>query len=754
MYLRLLALSACGLLGSLPAQGYNCVLLGHQDLHPPYANIHGYVAPNGREYALLGARSGTAIVDCTDPANPVERGFIPGANSQWRELQTYQQYCYVVTEAAGGFQVISLQNPDAPVLVRTVGASYFNNCHTITVDLGTGRVYCNGTNAGTVVFDASVDPSNPTFVGYATTSGQSNYLHDLHVSNGFGYASMIYNGQLRIWDVTTFPPTTLSNVTTPSSFTHNAWPNANHTIVATTDERVGSVVKFYDITNKSNPVPLGQYTVNPATIPHNAYIIGNLCHVSWYTEGYVCIDFTDPNNPIRVAQYDTSAYTGGTFNGCWGVYPFQPSGNIYLMDIETGLYIVRNQITDLAVAHTPLGNVQDETGPYQVRATVTGSNPLSGVQLQWRVGDSGPFTSVAMTPSGNPNEYIGSIPGQLAPVFVQYHITASDPVGSRRSPVTGEHSFAVGTMTQVWFDDIETNRGWTTGITSGTVNDWQRGSPAGRTGTGWSDPASAWSGTTVWGTDLGNTIGTTSFNGAYYANMNAWLQSPAIPTNGVQGIKLRFRRWLTVHSGDNARLLVNGTQLFQSSGTSVVDTSWELVEYDVGSILDNASTATIRFELISNGTTNYGGWNIDDVELYNFSDCMPPRFYGAGTAGTGSQVPTVALNGVQRIGSSFQVAGSNLLGGSGAFLGLGLAPASLPVYGITGLIDPASAEFLFALTSGSGAGAGAAAWPFALPNNPRLDNMDLYSQVLVLDAGSPGGLLSASNGMQFRICRF
>src|SRR5688572_26582675 len=192
MYLRIAALTAVAVAGSrsLPAQGVNCVLLGTHNLHATYANIWGYVAPNGDEYALLGARAGTVIVDCTNPSAPVERGFIPGANSQWRELQTYQNYCYVVTEGAGGFQVIDLSNPNAPTLVGVTGAAQFGNCHTITVDRGTGRVYCNGTGAGTVVYDAAANPANPVFVGYATPAGQSNYLHDLHASNGFGYASM------------------------------------------------------------------------------------------------------------------------------------------------------------------------------------------------------------------------------------------------------------------------------------------------------------------------------------------------------------------------------------------------------------------------------------------------------------------------------------------------------------------------------------------------------------------------------------
>ena len=86
MLVRSLALTSFAVAAFLPAQGVNCTLLGVHNFHAPYANIWGYVAPNGDEYALLGSQTGTVVVDVTNPAAPVERGFIPatarrGANS-------------------------------------------------------------------------------------------------------------------------------------------------------------------------------------------------------------------------------------------------------------------------------------------------------------------------------------------------------------------------------------------------------------------------------------------------------------------------------------------------------------------------------------------------------------------------------------------------------------------------------------------------------------------------------------------------
>ena len=343
MHISKSILLATALAGSLSAQGVNCALLGTFNNHGPFNDIWGYTAPNGDEYALLCATTGTVVIDVSNPANPIERGFFPFGSSTWRDVRTYGTYAYVVTEATSGFQIIDLSNPNSPTVVGAFGTSVTSNAHNICIDEGAGRLYLVGTGIGTPVWDLTTNPANPSYIGIAATGGggSSGYLHDLCVENGYAYGSAIYAGVLRISDVSTFPPTVLSNSPTPDTFTHNAWPNAAGTVCVTTDEVTGGVIKFFDITNKSNPIPLGQYTPNTAATPHNAFIIGDKCHVSWYTEGYRCIDISDPMNPVEVASYDTWPGSSGGYNGCWGCYPFLPSGNILVSDRSTGLYIVR-----------------------------------------------------------------------------------------------------------------------------------------------------------------------------------------------------------------------------------------------------------------------------------------------------------------------------------------------------------------------------------------------------------------------------
>ncbi len=742
----LLPLVAMGATTLAPAQGFQCDLLGTLDNHGPYNDVWGFVGSNGKEYALLLARTGTVVVDCSNPANPVERGWFPWQSSTWRDARVYGDYAYPGTDALSTnvFPELDFSNPDPPSLVGGATAGGVIYAHNIFIDTGTGRLYLAGGNNGTPVFDLSVNPANPTYVGLAAGSGSSNYFHDLCVENGIGYGSMIENGVLRIWDVSTFPPTVLSDTETPSRFTHNAWPNAQGTLCVTTDERAGGVVRFFDVTNKLAPVALGQMTPNGATIPHNAYLVGDICHVSWYTLGYQCIDVKDPKTPILVASYDTYPQNnGGGGSGAWGCYPFQPSGNIYVSDQATGLYIVRPRLTDLTIAHTALADPGDEVGPYAIEAQVTSSHALQSVTLRYRV-DGGPLLSLAMTPTGQPDEYAADIPGQDAPAIVEYHIDAVDAQAARRLPRIGEHRFLVGTEVTRWIDDFETSLGWTHG---GSGDDWQRGQSSGRAGNssgdGWQDPVLAASGSVVWGND----IGPTGFNGAYQGSANNFLQSPPIPTNGVQGLRLGYRRHLSLAAGDLARVAVNGVTVFSTTARTD-DAYWVDVDHDIAAIANAASTVTVRFELDSANSQVAGGWTIDDVRLFTRHDCVPAVSYGAGTPGTGGVVPALALAGAPVLGGTPVANGSQLLPNSLALLALNTQPADVPALGVQVLVAVPGVVLLDAGISG----AGSAAWPIPIPPTPSLDDQYLYLQTFALDGGAPGAFLSASHGLRFRIC--
>ncbi|MEX0602878.1 MAG: hypothetical protein WD295_06030, partial [Bacteroidota bacterium] len=97
---------------SSPAGGYG-----------PYSACWGYTAPDGREYALLGSFQGTSIIDITDAPELKEVAFIPGPESSWREMKTYREYAFIVSEGTTlpdpGVQIIDLSElPDTARLVE------------------------------------------------------------------------------------------------------------------------------------------------------------------------------------------------------------------------------------------------------------------------------------------------------------------------------------------------------------------------------------------------------------------------------------------------------------------------------------------------------------------------------------------------------------------------------------------------------------------------------------------------------------
>ncbi len=99
------------------------------------------------------------------------------------------------------------------------------------------------------------------------------------------------------------------------------------------------------------------------------------------------------------------------------------------------------------IAHSPVGDTNDTTGPYPVVATVTTVQPLASVKLYY--GTTGVFTdSLVMTATGNPNEYSASIPGPLTGVVVRYYIRARDVNGGTAVKPTGApgtfNSFHIG----------------------------------------------------------------------------------------------------------------------------------------------------------------------------------------------------------------------------------------------------------------------------------------------------------------------
>ncbi len=343
--LSLAALAACSV--PLVAQGHNVSLIGQYTPNDAFNDIWGYVDPaTGREFALLGSRQGTYVVETTNPAQPVQKGYFPASLSNWsastwRDIRTYGSYAYVVTEGGGGMQILDLSNPDNPSFVRTFrpGGVVWNNTHNVSIDLETGLLFAVGTSRGAHIFDLSQNPTNPPYVGSYTAE----YVHDLQVQDGIAIASEINRGTCRLLDINNLPVTPTIGAGGLIS-AHQAWPSDDGTVVACAAEAIGGFVRVFDVRNPQVRVLIHadyQASLNPnSTSVHNVFLKQRIMHCAWYAEGYVVADLSDPSNPVTVGRYDT--FSGvGVFSGAWGCYPFQPSGNVYISDRTNGLFVLQ-----------------------------------------------------------------------------------------------------------------------------------------------------------------------------------------------------------------------------------------------------------------------------------------------------------------------------------------------------------------------------------------------------------------------------
>ncbi len=399
------------ILQTLSAQNFN--LEFRSEITYPYrcASIWGYV-DDGKEYALVGTKTGVSIADVTDPDNPVNLYDVvhQGAESDWREIKTYDHYAYATNENDNGILIIDLQYlPDSVKQYQFVydpaGPGIQTSGHSLWID-EKGRMFVFGGNLmdGYTCFDLSIDPLNPPFLG----GYGDEYIHDGFVRGDTLWASEIssFPGQLEVLDVSDpFNAVPMVSFVTPNAFTHNSWPTHDNHYLFTTDEVDNSYLTSYDVSDFGNITELDRAQSNPGsgTIIHNVHLYNDqFAVVAYYKDGVVIFDVSRPDNMIEAGSYDTDpGESGGGYGGTWGVYPYLPSGNI----IASDLYYnggTTGKLTVLTPAYSAAcwleGNVTD---------SITGA-PLNNVKaeiLTTQNTDLSDLSGVYKTGNGIPGTY-------------------------------------------------------------------------------------------------------------------------------------------------------------------------------------------------------------------------------------------------------------------------------------------------------------------------------------------------------------
>ena len=324
------------------AQTLNTNLLGQLSYNQNLSEVRG-AFHNGREYALVGVNNGFSIVDVTNPAAPAEVFFEPGANSTWRDPFYHNGYAYCVTEGGGGLLIVDMSPlPGSTALSTTLytGSTYdISSCHNMFIESATNKAYLFGGNDidGVIVLDIS-NPAAPVELGI----WNDHYIHDGFVRGDTLWAACLEEGAFVVDISVVNSPVILANWDTPSEFAHNIWPSDDNSFCYTTDEVNSGFVAVYDMSDLQNVVEVDKerHPLSSDVIPHNSHFINNYVVSSHYRDGLTIHDVSDPTNIILTGYYDSSPLSGGGFNGSWGAWPYLPSGNLLIADIEEGLFVI------------------------------------------------------------------------------------------------------------------------------------------------------------------------------------------------------------------------------------------------------------------------------------------------------------------------------------------------------------------------------------------------------------------------------
>ena len=334
-------------------------IVGSSFYNNAYNEIWGYHTDD-REYAIIGSTEGTHFIDVTDPSNLFEAFRIPGAavgrQIVHRDYHNYGHYLYAVSdEGASTLQIMDLSFlPDSvPVIYNS--ADRLSTVHNIFIDSSRARLYVligRGGDAGFSpmrVYDISA-PLEPRYLGsFNNFEGFSvSQVHDAYIERDTAFLNCGPSGFV----IADFSDTdsvktiaTMSPADYPQSgYNHSGWVSCNADFYFMADETWGMDLKVLDIRDIRNPVVIDTIDSGSnhiSSIPHNPIVACNYLYTAYYYDGLQVHDISDPENIVRVMHYPSSSLpTRRNYEGAWGVYPFLPSGNILLSDMQEGLFVL------------------------------------------------------------------------------------------------------------------------------------------------------------------------------------------------------------------------------------------------------------------------------------------------------------------------------------------------------------------------------------------------------------------------------
>ena len=524
----------------------------------------GYVSGSGREYALIGTSNSTAFVEITQPDDAQLIATIPGPTSLWRDIKTYQDHAYSVSEGGGGIQVFDLSQIDSGIVthVGDVIDGTTSASHNVLIDEVSGFLYRAGGGSHGLRIYSLANKANPVFVN----SWDDRYVHDAQVvtytsgpnagkqivfASAGGFSSAVVDvldvtnkNNIQVLDTFAYPN---------SAYSHQCWLNEDRTLLYLNDELdegngVPTTTFVLNVSNLNNVSLAGVFDNNNTAIGHNLYIDGGLLYEANYRSGLRVFDIdANPTNPPETAWFDVFPQDDdSSFNGLWNVYPFFPSGTVIGSDLEKGLFVWRLGAPTLAIAETQaLPDILDPMG-FSFGVTITEDAPgdlMTGTeQLHYDIGQG--WTSVPLLPLGGDN-FQADLPPMPCGLEIPYYVSALDSDGitwtgpSVASGVTWRGQAADGRLTAL-ANDMESNQGWTAGAPGddATTGLWERGNPIGTDAQPENDHSPIGSQCWFTGQGAGGSVGENDVDGG-----TTTLLSPVLDLSDLVEPNISYWRW-------------------------------------------------------------------------------------------------------------------------------------------------------------------------------------------------------------------
>lgn len=356
--------------------------------HGAANDVWGYLDLNSdREFALLGLDNGVAVVDLSDAGAPRHVQTIPGQRTTWRDIKLHQYfdpsrgrwqaYAYVSADRASErLLVLDLSGLPNSVSVagRETAETSAHNLLVANVEPGTGVtlpglqpvLFSSGSDldGGALRSYSLADPARPALLRVFTGHSHdvaSVVIEDERLGQCPGastrcvLAADASENDLQLWDVSDpAAPRLLAAFGYPNlGYVHSAAFTDDGRFLAVQDELdeenfgLPTTARLFDLADLSAPVLWAVWEGPTRAIDHNGFFRGNRLYLSTYTRGLTVLDVSQPGAPTQAGYFDTYPVDdGAAFSGAWGVYPYLPSGNLLVSDIQGGLFVLQEQGID------------------------------------------------------------------------------------------------------------------------------------------------------------------------------------------------------------------------------------------------------------------------------------------------------------------------------------------------------------------------------------------------------------------------